>query len=226
MSGFAASARIFLSTFPLRGTSIKCDGLPQRQSSISIHVPLAGNVAAISVFWSRPRHFYPRSPCGERRSPGLSRRGWRNFYPRSPCGERRYIYKKLLDDWIFLSTFPLRGTSCERPVRRCGIQISIHVPLAGNVARAGIHQHKHPISIHVPLAGNVFGARAHGRIFRNFYPRSPCGERLSRPFQAVYNHSISIHVPLAGNVVPTRLTEARSFNFYPRSPCGERLALE
>ena len=35
------------------------------------------------------RHFYPRSPCGERpcgRRVGLPVAG--HFYPRSPCGER------------------------------------------------------------------------------------------------------------------------------------------
>ena len=42
---------------------------------------------------TRSKHFYPRSPCGER--PGYQRpcgRPTTNFYPRSPCGERpRYI---------------------------------------------------------------------------------------------------------------------------------------
>ena len=34
-------------------------------------------------------HFYPRSPCGERRQHRLNKSNSnRNFYPRSPCGER------------------------------------------------------------------------------------------------------------------------------------------
>ena len=67
------------------------------------------------------RHFYPRSPCGERlHKPGLffqqavisihallaesdrcaRRRNHRNrhFYPRSPCGERHYIKGMFADD--------------------------------------------------------------------------------------------------------------------------------
>ena len=38
---------------------------------------------------SPPRHFYPRSPCGERQYcwPYLS--SFTHFYPRSPCGERQ-----------------------------------------------------------------------------------------------------------------------------------------
>ena len=34
-------------------------------------------------------HFYPRSPCGERRRPLRNGHHPPNFYPRSPCGERR-----------------------------------------------------------------------------------------------------------------------------------------
>ena len=36
------------------------------------------------------RHFYPRSPCGERQLNLINQeKNARNFYPRSPCGERR-----------------------------------------------------------------------------------------------------------------------------------------
>ena len=41
---------------------------------------------------SRYRHFYPRSPCGERRlffRRDAPKSGY--FYPRSPCGERRAV---------------------------------------------------------------------------------------------------------------------------------------
>ncbi len=35
-------------------------------------------------------HFYPRSPCGERRRAKISESQYKHFYPRSPCGERRF----------------------------------------------------------------------------------------------------------------------------------------
>ena len=38
---------------------------------------------------------------------------------------------------------------------------------------------------------------------RNFYPRSPCGERLG-----------------------SAEAESRTWNFYPRSPCGERRPID
>ena len=64
---FFKSAKLFLSTLSLRrATSAGYGG------------------AATS------RDFYPRSPCGERRSPAcIYTLDPRDFYPRSPCGERR-----------------------------------------------------------------------------------------------------------------------------------------
>ena len=80
---------------------------------------------------------------------------------------------------------------------------------------------------------------------KNFYPRSPCGERLKltgngslqflisihallaesdaiRPVQPVQPAEISIHALLAeSDNSPIRLHKA-SYHFYPRSPCGER----
>ena len=100
---------------------------------ISIHVPLAGNVSRRADFPNRIKHFYPRSPCGERRS--------------------QYIVYKTIS--IFLSTFPLRGTSRRWQCSGRWWTISIHVPLAGNVQGRWLYVSQ---GIH-------------------FYPRSPCGER-------------------------------------------------
>ena len=79
-------------------------------------------------------HFYPRSPCGERR-PGSNR---------PELGERISIHVPLAGNVLgvypaarissqFLSTFPLRGTSPRETLIEHLIGISIHVPLAGNV---------------------------------------------------------------------------------------------
>ena len=78
----------------------------------------------------------------------------------------------------------------------------------------------------------------------NFYPRSPCGERLhavkplfvvfqisihallaesDRRSQSVYGGGrISIHALLAESDHDGRVNLFRFQNFYPRSPCGER----
>ena len=168
----------FLSTFPLRGTSVNraLDTLTER---ISIHVPLAGNVVSGLTGCSGSEHFYPRSPCGERPSA-----------PTASC--LRYE--------VFLSTFPLRGTSQHsQPFFIC-FNISIHVPLAGNVSSAFSIATASGISIHVPLAGNVKPKYEGVQGCQHFYPRSPCGERHKPSKSSSLKINISIHVPLAGNV--------------------------
>ena len=80
------------------------------------------------------------------------------------------------------------------------------------------------ISIHVPLAGNVRVCSRRRAAVVYFYPRSPCGERLIALILALAHIAISIHVPLAGNVNRSRSSVyALAGHFYPRSPCGERL---
>ena len=54
-------------------------------------------------------NFYPRSPCGERRSKKSDHPlPTSNFYPRSPCGERRHHSVSCQSMQEFLSTLSLR----------------------------------------------------------------------------------------------------------------------
>ena len=56
---------------------------------ISIHALLAESDRQALFYTAQHTYFYPRSPCGERRSPvsaSIDRAAY--FYPRSPCGER------------------------------------------------------------------------------------------------------------------------------------------
>ena len=103
-------------------------------------------------------HFYPRSPCGERQhGRGPRQCSFCHFYPRSPCGERR-----------------IAG-----PVPRSGHIISIHALLAESDQ---IHSCSRPsqqsISIHALLAESDVLVLGIPTSVSNFYPRSPCGERL------------------------------------------------
>ena len=56
----------------------------------------------------------------------------------------------------------------------------------------------------------------------DFYPRSPCGERLSYAGGNGRSPDISIHALLAESDAPSSNMPGVSLNFYPRSPCGER----
>ena len=61
-----------------------------------------------------------------------------------------------------------------------------------------------------------------GKLIYDFYPRSPCGERLRPPGQGAGMVDISIHALLAESDAIGRLHWIISCYFYPRSPCGER----
>ena len=56
----------------------------------------------------------------------------------------------------------------------------------------------------------------------DFYPRSPCGERLYDTYAKVLRVNISIHALLAESDTVCQLQRRAGRYFYPRSPCGER----
>ena len=143
-------------------------------------------------------YFYPRSPCGERLTLSVLTLTARYFYPRSPCGERRYLintYHRIFG----ISIHALLAESDRRPLRDGHHPpISIHALLAESDARqAGQQQQHHNISIHALLAESdaVFG-EGHNRDI-DFYPRSPCGERLVMSENLTTQSIISIHALLA-----------------------------
>ena len=122
-----------------------------------------------------PKHFYPRSPCGERR-PRLSSPLWGQeiFYPRSPCGERRESIQRCIDMMSFLSTLSLRRATVPYHERSGAQCFSIHALLAESDPRR-------------------VGRQCTRRFF---YPRSPCGERRcisrSTPVQAAFLSTLSL----------------------------------
>ena len=61
-----------------------------------------------------------------------------------------------------------------------------------------------------------------GHPHENFYPRSPCGERLVDIQKNMVKVLISIHALLAESDIVQIAKNYTELNFYPRSPCGER----
>ena len=124
-----------------------------------------------------------------------------NFYPRSPCGERllRLIHHQSM--CRFLSTLSLRRATNPVFAVTSEVSISIHALLAESdkLVWFGI------IDI------------------LNFYPRSPCGERLR---QNPGKHYVAFR--FLSTLSLRRATSANCSchsvrpDFYPRSPCGER----
>ena len=198
---------------------------------------------------SSNNHFYPRSPCGERRLPTALRTPHQRFLSTLSLRRATRIPAFLPADRIFLSTLSLRRATINPanqtnlpgyfyPRSPCGERHQRHLP-------DSTHRR---ISIHALLAesDHIFRNFLYRRL--NFYPRSPCGERpafdvlavSALPFLSTLSlrratdviavmtdaQSISIHALLAESDSPPSITPAASRNFYPRSPCGERHAAD
>ena len=146
--------------------------------------------------------------------------GRSDFYPRSPCGERPLA--KAIDCFPngFLSTLSLRRATYLCRTGSGAHVISIHALLAESdlgrqYANALVH-----ISIHALLAESDAPCPAGSSLYSsflstlslrratpaagvsirglcNFYPRSPCGERLADKQQTTVSVGISIHALLA-----------------------------
>ena len=84
---------------------------------------------------------------------------------------------------------------------------------------------KQVISIHALLAESDILHQPRLYPPSDFYPCSPCGERLLPTPFSICCYIISIHALLAESDLPAWVYPVRStVNFYPRSPCGERLS--
>ena len=78
------------------------------------------------------------------------------------------------------------------------------------------------ISIHALLAESDCWRATVALPSRNFYPRSPCGERHFMAGVRELFRQISIHALLAESDGDFGFDLVSGLHFYPRSPCGER----
>ena len=149
-------------------------------------------------------YFYPRSPCGERLAEvdGEDTSSG-DFYPRSPCGERPTITGIIYSDrkisihallaesdqqsrgsYIrtekFLSTLSLRRATVQHRLRLVLQKISIHALLAESDTSCANKRLLQPLFLSTLSLRRATCWRATVALSsRNFYPRSPCGERPS-----------------------------------------------
>ena len=104
-----------------------------------------------------------------------STRSHPDFYPRSPCGERRVWAFPDGSVCLFLSTLSLRRAT--------------HYD--------NYNLHCTEISIHALLAESDVLILSYEKATKNFYPRSPCGERPQTKQTPKPTKEISIHALLA-----------------------------
>ena len=213
--------------------------------AISIHALLAESDPAGKALYTAKQHFYPRSPCGERRRACNGLDAGCRFLSTLSLRRATTIDRNGFTCKI-ISIHALLAESDQSRQQRCAYpSISIHALLAesDNIAccvlttgaqflstlslrRAtsallAIHT-KSRISIHALLAESD-GIAGDGYCWHeNFYPRSPCGERPPSAMPFDKSHCISIHALLAeSDLMPIYTITAEDY-FYPRSPCGER----
>ena len=103
----------------------------------------------------------------------------KHFYPRSPCGERHtYTYKAILMCKISIHAL-LAESDQYRKSGKQGTRISIHALLAeSDLEPVPDFRLKILISIHALLAESDAVSWVCLAASAYFYPRSPCGERL------------------------------------------------
>ena len=168
-------------------------------------------------------YFYPRSPCGERRYWPCVYVVGRAISIHALLAESDVFLLSALLPWaVFLSTLSLRRATANDTDNATGKQISIHALLAESDNQSGhfrcelfrflstlslrratfLQRDIHPwlrFLSTLSLRRATVSYQYLSQDFWDFYPRSPCGERLAGPSGPAF-----------------------LYNFYPRSPCGER----
>ena len=152
--------------------------------------------------------------------PPIQTHGQKHFYPRSPCGERPGKGQSSRSGVGFLSTLSLRRATQWEGMKSLSEVISIHALLAESDHNRGVNllrfKHFYPRSpcgerpkllaisvfIHtflstLSLRRATLFALLRDLLHHNFYPRSPCGERRSGYLQTHRPYAISIHALLA-----------------------------
>ena len=197
LQGMVGNA-IFLSTLSLRRATflMERDGV---QYYISIHALLAESDQLLVPLFRDVSHFYPRSPCGERPCSSTYR----------PLGSLISIHALLAesDDTLliliigfsgFLSTLSLRRATEKVNNIAYTDSISIHALLAESDFRhctTYLNCSLFLSTLSLRRATNIRSIRK--STTSNFYPRSPCGERLELLPEWFCNPLISIHALLA-----------------------------
>ena len=193
-----------------------------------------------------------------------------NFYPRSPCGERRSNQPVTMRTWKFLSTLSLRrATQAANGLANAPPEISIHALLAESDTRRTYHKdesqeflstlslrratgilaislrivfaeflstlslrratafsfallYSTTISIHALLAESDGLSYFYIIKITGFLSTLSLRRATRKPTQYAWQELISIHALLAESDAGTVVNLQCIPDFYPRSPCGER----
>ena len=146
------------------------------------------------------------------------------FYPRSPCGERQENPTQKREAKAFLSTLSLRrATPGKKAIPVWLLLISIHALLAeSDEILYMLYWEVFNFYPRSPCGERLCGCCARFRCWAYFYPRSPCGERRIK-VSILFTPAKFLSTLSLRRATWTALNRLlRKYHFYPRSPCGER----
>ena len=129
---------------------------------------------------------------------------------------------RVASNFKFLSTLSLRRATVSAVAQSPASQFLSTLSLRRATGQKNLRRRYLPISIHALLAESDLFPLLRNLLHHNFYPRSPCGERLNERCKLRRDNRISIHALLAESDNRTNFSREVKTNFYPRSPCGER----
>ena len=123
----------------------------------------------------------------------------------------------------FLSTLSLRRATVKLLLQLTKVLLFLSTLSLRRATAAGRSCYlDNIISIHALLAESDYGNLTGHCSDNNFYPRSPCGERLcvcsTVQNRLLFLSTLSLRRATYGNLTG----HCSDNNFYPRSPCGER----
>ena len=168
-----------------------------------------------------------------------------DFYPRSPCGERHLnLPSRPIDKNISIHALLAESDAVFAVERSPASRFLSTLSLRRATINSRADNVKRDISIHALLAESDQTKQTPKTDQGDFYPRSPCGERLMCTVKLAApvlflstlslrratrtgltcgdGRSISIHALLAESDKDANDSSNTNLNFYPRSPCGER----
>ena len=186
-----------ISIHALLAESDRAQAAHYRNGQISIHALLAESDTSPCVVMNVRRDFYPRSPCGERRKFGFTHTAQELFLSTLSLRRATDLFHVCTSLVVFLSTLSLRRATPNRghSDHLCGFLSTLSLRRATKPdTLAGLHR---KISIHALLAESDTGRKTPPLHGPNFYPRSPCGERLKMSDMFGSATIISIHALLA-----------------------------
>ena len=190
--------RLFLSTLSLRRATKACQFSALKDGFLSTLSLRRATWAGAGGCQSLP-HFYPRSPCGERRIGAFIVDSGIQFLSTLSLRRATITTHKQYQDLLFLSTLSLRrATWSTPPCKRFPYNFYPRSPCGER-----------------PIGSPLFTP------MENFYPRSPCGERPAVMMCWARGQYFYPRSPCGERHLDKAFQSSR-LHFYPRSPCGER----